>query len=262
MRQAAHATGGTGSVSGAARRWAPRLAPLRAGEAARCAASTRSLPATASSKRSRGSRRAATATRFQASRALFFDLLGPLGRGRRQAGTGRDELLHDRLGARAGADLPGGALRARGARRARLGLLEGAPSARRSTTRPGVTDGIDWWVERLRLAEEGVRGLDDPAARGPDQPRRARLGRPRARLRRPAATSSSFDDEPAMREFFDLADERRRGPPRALARGPRPSRPGGRSEALRGGARASSSAEGYHCAAVLRRSYEQGAARV
>ena len=64
-----------------------------------------------------------------------------------------------------------------------------------------------------------MRGLDDPRPRGsPDQPRRARLGRPRGRLRR-AARLPRLADEPAMREFFELADDRRRGPPRALARG-------------------------------------------
>ena len=129
-----------------------------AGEAARSAASTRSSPRERFETRSRGSRRAATATSSQASRDALLRPAAAARRRGRQAGAGRDELLHDRRRARPGADLPRGAVRARRARRARLGLLEGlqapegAPPDRRHR-RDRVLGG------RLRQAEEGVRGL-------------------------------------------------------------------------------------------------------
>ena len=57
-----------------------------------------------------------------------------------------------------------------------------------------VASGIDFWADRLRQAEEGVRGLERRRPRAPagDQPRRARLQRPRGRLRRAAASSSGL----------------------------------------------------------------------
>ena len=48
-----------------------------------------------------------------------------------------------------------------------------------------AASGIDFWADRLRQAEEGVRGLDAGRTRAPPRgrPRRARLGGPRANLR-------------------------------------------------------------------------------
>ena len=198
--------------------------------------------------------------RSQASRALFFDLLGPLA-----ADAGKPALVE--MSCFTIASAPGLARifpEARFVHAVRDGRDSASSKAakRQKEHHPtGVTDGIEWWLGRLRLAEEGVRGLDDPGARGPDQPRRAGLGRPRARLRRPARLPRAVRRARDAR-VLQLADERRRGPPRALARGasPRPDQEviSRRYEA----ALAQLDAEGYHCAAVLRRSYEQGAARV
>ena len=194
-----------------------------AAEAARCAASTRSLPATASKKRSRGFEASCDGDPVAASRTLFFDLLGPLGSGRGQARAGRDELLHDRR------RLPAwrGSSRRRGSC---TPFATGAtrpprrpPSARRHTTRPGSPTGSTGGWGGCGWPRRACAGWTIRGARGPDQPGRARLGRPRARLRRPARLPRAFRRARDAR-VLQLADERRRGPPRALARGASPSR--------------------------------------
>ena len=158
-----------------------------------------------------------------ASRTLFYDLLAAAGRRGRQAGPGRDELLHDRRRRRARADLPRGALRALGPRRARLGLLEGlaapeAPPPDRRRLRDRVLG------RPPAPGRAGVRGLS---------------AADRERLRvisldelvwtdREAAYAELLrvprvDDEPGDARVLRYRDERRRRPPRALAQGPRPT---------------------------------------
>ena len=121
-----------------------------------------------------------------------------------------------------------------------------------------VISGIEFWADRLRQAEEGVRGLDEAD---------------RARLRvisldelvqsdREGAYAElleflGVDDEPAMREFFDAemsADaahrERwRKGLDEAEQAADHRASTRRRSTRLE--------REGYHCAPVLRRSYER-----
>ena len=72
-----------------------------------------------------------------------------------------------------------------------------------------IVKGIDWWADRLRAIEAGVRGEEDGAAYalGPEQlfvvPSTTSSG---AIARRPTAgcsSSSAVDDDAAMREFFD-----------------------------------------------------------
>ncbi len=73
-----------------------------------------------------------------------------------------------------------------------------------------IVKGIDWWADRLRAIEAGVRGEEDGAAYAL-RPRAALRGRlsttsSGAIARRPTAgcsTSSAVDDDAAMREFFD-----------------------------------------------------------
>ena len=180
-------------------------------------ASTRSLPASALNKRSRGSRRAATGDPVAASRALFFDLLAPSA-----ADAGKPALVE--MSCFTIASAPGLARifpEARFVHAVRDGRDSGSSKAakRQKEHHPtGVADGIDWWLGRLRLAEEGVRGLAIPGAWS----RSASTSSSGATVSAPTATCCGFlelSDEPAMREFFSCADERRRGPSRALARG-------------------------------------------
>ncbi len=74
----------------------------------------------------------------------------------------------------------------------------------------GILKGIDWWADRLRAIEAGVRGTEDGAdvraragraLRG--GPRRPRLGRPRGAPTAACSTSSGSRTTPAMREFFE-----------------------------------------------------------
>ena len=120
-------------------------------------------------------------------RRLAQPLLRPAAAARRrgrQAGARRDELLHHRRGRRAGADLPRGAVRALGPRRARLRVLEGlaAPEAAPSHRRR-LRDRV---LGRPAAPGRGGRaralGVRSRPAAG-DQPRRARALRPRGRLR-------------------------------------------------------------------------------
>ena len=123
-------------------------------------------------------------------RRLPEPLLRPAAAARRQgrqADPGRDELLHDRGRRRARRDLPRGAVRALGARRARLGLVQGlaapeAPSPDRRRFRDRVL-GRPAAPGRGRRARAQRRRPRAPAR---DQPRRARRVRPRGRLRRAA----------------------------------------------------------------------------
>ena len=243
---------------------ADRRPRLREGEVAGARARAGSAACTRSSRRERFD---AAADRFEATTPS--DLLGasrnallrPAAAARRrgrQAGAGRDELLHDRRRRRARADLPRGPVRALGPRRARLGVVEGlaAPEAASPDRRqsPGSSSG----PTACARPSEGVRGLDRGRSRpaAGDQPRRARLERPRGRLRRAARVPRGrrrAGDARVLRH----RDERRRRPPRALAQGPRRGRAGARSSRLYEATLDRLEAEGYHCAPVLRRSYER-----
>ena len=110
-----------------------------------------------------------------------------------------------------------------------------------------IVKGIDWWADRLRAIEAGVRGEEDGAAYalGPEQlfvvvlddlvwgDREAAYGR--------LLDFLGVDDDAAMREFFDAPDEPGRRPRGALARGPGAGRPPPGAATVRahpGGARA------------------------
>jgi Sulfotransferase family len=193
---------------------------------------------------------------LQASRNLFYDLLQP---GADKAG--KPVLVEMSCFTIAAAD---GLARifpeARFVHSVRDGRDSGSSkvSLRQKPHHPtDVSSGIEFWVDRLRQAEEGVRGLADAD---------------RERLRvisldelvwsdRDGAYAELCDflgvaDEPAMREFFDTemnADAAHRERWRK-----------GLSEdeqaeivALYEQTLDRLEAEGYHCAPVLRRSYER-----
>ena len=183
-------------------RAAPPCAP--AAREARSAASTRSSSRDASRPRSRRSRR--TATRRTSWRSSRGPLLRPARAARRGAGkpgAGRDELLHDRLRARPGPDLPRGALRPLRARRPRLGLLEGLEAPE---VPPPDGRGLG------RRVVGGAAALGRGAAyRGLDGAREAST--PSASTSSSGATARprydglrglpGLDDEPGMRAFFE-----------------------------------------------------------
>ena len=83
-----------------------------------------------------------------------------------------------------------------------------------------VSSGITFWADRLRQAEEGVRGLSDADRErlARDQPRRARLQQPRWLLRR-AVRVPRHRRRAGDARVLRHGDELRRGSPRALAQG-------------------------------------------
>jgi hypothetical protein len=195
----------------------------------------------------------------QASRTLFFDLLGPLA-----AEAGKPALVE--MSCFTIASAPGLARifpEARFVHAVRDGRDSGSSKAskRQKSHHPtNVTDGIDWWLERLRLAEEGVRGLDDPARVAPISLDELVWG-DRERAYGDLLGFLELSDEPAMREFF--ASEV--SPEAAHRERWREGLSEADQEAVRGryeAALAELEAKGYQCAPVLRRAYEQGAVSV
>jgi hypothetical protein len=191
-----------------------------------------------------------------ASRALFFELLGPLA-----ADAGKPALVEMSCFTIASA---AGLARifpeARFVHAVRDGRDSGSSKAskRQKEHHPtGVADGIEWWLGRLQLAEEGVRGLDDPAKVVPISLDELVWG-DRERAYGDLLGFLGLDDEPAMQEFF--AQQMSAGAAH------RERWREGMTEAEQAEVRARYEAalaklehEGYHCAPVLRRSYEQSA---
>ena len=129
---------------------------------------------------------------LSASRTLFYDLLQPLA-----DRAGKPVLVEMSCFTIAAAD---GLARifpeARFVHSVRDGRDSGSSkvSLRQKPHHPtDVSSGIEFWADRLRQAEEGVRGPRRCRPRAPprDQPRRARLQRPRGLLRGAAASSSA-----------------------------------------------------------------------
>jgi hypothetical protein len=212
-----------------------------------------------------GDRFAAAADRFErthradllaASRTLFYDLLGPLAER-----AGKPVLVEMSCFTIAAAD---GLARifpeARFVHSVRDGRDSGSSkvSLRQKPHHPtDIASGIEFWADRLRQAEEGVRGLE-PA----DRERLRVIGLDELVWSdREAAYSElreflGIDDEPAMREFFesemsaDAAHRERWRKGLSQAEQAEITRLY-ESELDR------LEAEGYHCAPVLRRSYER-----
>jgi hypothetical protein len=208
---------------------------------------------------------AAAADRFEAthrddlvaaSRTLFYDLLGPLAER-----AGKPALVEMSCFTIAAAD---GLSRifpeARFVHSVRDGRDSGSSkvSLRQKPHHPtDVASGIDFWAGRLRQAEEGVRGM---AAADRERLRVISLDElvwsDREGAYAELCEFLGIADEPAMREFFESemnADAAHRERWRK-----------GLSEADQAGIVAQYErtlerfeAEGYHCAPVLRRSYER-----
>jgi hypothetical protein len=192
----------------------------------------------------------------QASRTLFFDLLRPLAE---EAGKpGLVEMSCFTI-----ASAPGLALifpEARFVHAVRDGRDAGSSKAAKHQKEhhpTGVTDGIDWWLGRLRLAEQGVRGLADPDRVGAISLDEL-VWADRERAYADLVGFLGLGDEPAMRGFFDSQMSAEAAHRDRWREGLDPEQ----QEAIRERyeeALDQLEREGYHCAEVLRRSYESSA---
>ena len=194
----------------------------------------------------------------KASRDLFFHLLGPLA-----SEEGKPVLVEMSCFTIAAA--PGLGLifpEARFVHSVRDGRDSGSSkvSKRQKEHHPtDVTSGIEWWEGRLRLAEEGVRGLDGAASRLHAVSLDELVWGERERSYSELVGFLGVADEPGMRRFFDEemnADAAHRDRWRE-----------GHTEAEQAAileayeeALGRIEREGFHCAELLRRSYERGAA--
>jgi hypothetical protein len=191
-----------------------------------------------------------------ASRNLFFDLLGPIA-----AEAGKPGIIE--MSCFTIASAPGLARifpEARFVHAVRDGRDSGSSKAskRQKPHHPtGVLDGIEWWLGRLREAEEGVRGM-------PDRDRLTvvsldeLVAGDRETTYRELLAGLDLDDEPAAREFFENemnagAAHRQRWREGLDERGQEEVRVR-YEQALEELER-----EGFHCADVLRRSYRREA---
>ena len=123
-----------------------------------------------------------------------------------------------------------------------------------------AASGIDWWEGRLRLAEGGVRGLD-----GGDGERLHAVcldelvwGDREASLRGAPRRSSGSPTSPAMRAFFDEEMSAEAAHRERWREGPTEPE----QEAIVAAYEAALDRierEGFHCAELLRRSYERSA---
>ena len=192
----------------------------------------------------------------QASRTLFFDLLAPLA-----TEAGKPALVEmSPFTIAAAPELARIFGEARFIHSVRDGRDSGVSKAllREKAHHPtDAASGIDFWADRLRQAEEGVRGLEPG-----DRERLHIVGLDelvwgdRERSYADLLDFLGIRDEPAMREFFDgemTAGAANRGRWRA-GLGPAEQREiTARYEATLDRLER----EGYHCAALLRRSYER-----
>jgi hypothetical protein len=192
----------------------------------------------------------------QASRTLFFDLLGPLA-----TEAGKPALVEmSPFTIAAAPELARIFGEARFIHSVRDGRDSGVSKAllREKAHHPtDAASGIDFWADRLRQAEEGVRGLEPR-----DRERLHIVGLDelvwgdRERSYADLLDFLGIRDEPAMREFFEgemTAGAANRGRWRA-GLGPAEQREiTARYEATLDRLER----ESYHCAALLRRSYER-----
>jgi hypothetical protein len=191
----------------------------------------------------------------QASRDLFFDLLGPLA-----AEQGKPVLVEMSCFTIAAAPGLGKIFpEARFVHSVRDGRDSGSSkvSKRQKEHHPtDVASGIAWWEGRLRLAEEGVRGLDGAGERlhavGLDE----LVWGDRERSYGELLEFLGIGDEPAMRKLFE--EEMNAGAAH------RERWRDGHTEAEQAAIVAAYEAtlerierEHFHCAGILRRSYER-----
>ena len=191
----------------------------------------------------------------KASRDLFLSLLGPVA-----TEQGKPALVE--MSCFTIASAPGLAMifpEARFVHSVRDGRDSGSSkvSKRQKAHHPDdATSGIAWWEERLRLAEEGVRGLDALPERLHAVCLDELVGGDRDASYAELLRFLGVADEPAMRAFFDRqmsAEAAHRERWRE-----------GHSEAEQAAIVAAYEAaldrierQGYHCAGLLRRAYER-----
>ncbi len=190
----------------------------------------------------------------QASRDLFFDLLGPIA-----SEQGKPALVEMSCFTIAAA--PGLARifpEARFVHSVRDGRDSGSSkvSKRQKEHHPtDVASGIEWWEGRLRLAEEGFRGLPDPSALHAVSLDELVWGD-----RRPSYAGLldflGVDDEDPMHRFFD---EQMNADAAHRERWREGRSPGEQQRLVEAYAAALDriSSEGFHCAPLLRRSFER-----
>ncbi len=193
----------------------------------------------------------------KASRDLFFSLLGPLA-----AEEGKPALVEMSCFTIAAA--PGLGLifpEARFVHSVRDGRDAGSSKVSKRQKRHHPTDaasGIDWWEGRLRLAEEGVRGLDGADGRLHAVCLDELVWGDRDASYDGLRRFLGVEDERGMRHFFEHS--------MSAEAAHRERWREGLDEAGQGATIAAYEAaldridrDGLHCAALLRRSYERGA---
>ncbi|MGI9020299.1 MAG: sulfotransferase [Solirubrobacterales bacterium] len=192
-----------------------------------------------------------------ASRGLFFSLLGPLA-----AEEGKPALVEMSCFTIAAAAGLGRIFpEARFVHSVRDGRDAGSSkvSKRQKSHHPtDAASGIEWWEGRLRLAEDGVRGLDGAPERLHVVCLDELVWGDRDRTYSGLLTFLGIEDETAMRAFFDEqmsagAAHRERW---------REGHPPAEQEAIAAAyeaALARIERDGFHCAQLLRRAYERPA---
>jgi hypothetical protein len=194
-----------------------------------------------------------------ASRTLFFDLLGPLA-----AEAGKPALVEmSTFTIAAAPELARIFPEARFVHSVRDGRDSGVSKVQLREKSHHPTDaasGIDFWADRLRQAEEGVRGLE------PTDRERLHLvsldelvWSDRERAYADLLDFLGVPDEPGMREFFEremTADAAHRGRWREGLSQAEQREITTRYEATLDRLER----EGYHCAALLRRTYDRALA--
>ena len=195
----------------------------------------------------------------QASRTLFFDLLGPLAEE-----AGKPALVEmSTFTIAAAPELARIFPQARFVHSVRDGRDSGISKVglREKAHHPtDAASGIDFWADRLRQAEEGVRGLEQH-----DRERLHLVGLDelvwgdRERAYADLLDFLGVADEPAMREFFEgemTPEAANRGRWRQGLDPAEQREVTARYEATLDRLER----EGYHCAALLRRAYDRAAA--
>jgi hypothetical protein len=189
-----------------------------------------------------------------ASRRLFLDLLGPLA-----AEQGKPALVEMSCFTIAAAEGLGrifpDALFVHSVRDGRDAGSSKVSKRQKSHHPTDAASGVEWWEGRLRLAEEGVRGLDDPSRIHVVSLDELVWGD------REASYEALLDfldtaDEPGMRRFFEEEVNADAAHRERWREGLDATRQAVVTEAY---ARALDriEAEGFHCAGLLRRAYER-----
>ena len=191
----------------------------------------------------------------QASREIFFELLGPVA-----VSQGKPVLVE--MSCFTIASAPGlGRIfpEARFVHSVRDGRDSGSSKVSKRQKRHHPTDaasGIEWWEGRLRLAEEGVRGLDGAGERLHAVCLDELVWGDRERSYEGLRAFLEVEDEPGMRDFFERSMSAEAAHKERWREGLEPAA----QEVIVSAYEAALDridGEGFHCAELLRRSYER-----